>query len=310
MALVTDVRSVSCGAEQGVFWEMFPDKLNAELNDFLRRGVRIYEVRLRAQKCASIVCESGNVALSCIMERDEMTELLAQLCEYSLYAYADTINRGYITVGDGIRVGVVGRAVMNGDAVSGVYDISSLCFRFPYKIEKIGDRVCRMLKGTKSGALIYSPPGVGKTTLLRSVVSGLADFGARGGAMRVAVIDTRSEIGIYLTSKTLCTDVLSGYSRESGIEIAVRSLNAELVVCDELCGMGDASAVVQARNSGVPVLATAHAHSLAALLRRSEFRYLHKACAFENYIGISRREGSVDFDYEISSWEQAEELYG
>lgn len=310
MAVVTDVRSGCSASGMGVCWELFPDKLKAELDGFVRRGVNIYEVRLRAQKCASIVCERGNIALSCVMERAEMTELLAELCEYSLYAYADTINRGYITVGDGIRVGVVGRAVMSGDAVSAVYDISSLCFRFPRRIDGVGAEVCRMLRGTKSGALIYSPPGVGKTTLLRCVVSGLADFGAAGGAMRVAVVDTRSELGIYLTSRTLCADVLSGYSRDSGIEIAIRSLNAELVVCDELCGMGDALAVIQARNSGVPVLATAHAHNLAALLRRSEFRHLHKGCAFEHYIGISRRAGCSDFDYEISSWEQAEELYG
>ena len=309
MSVVLDLRSRNGSAAVGGFASLFSAALNAELDGLLRRGMRIYEVRLRAEKCASVVCDAGNVPLSYVVSRAEITEILAQLCEYSLYAYADTINRGYITLSGGVRVGVVGRAAVSGDGICGVYDVSSLCFRLPCKVRDIGGNIAAMLRSKKCGALIYSPPGVGKTTLLRSLVSRLADFESAEGAMRVAVVDTRGELGIYLDSRSLCVDVLSGYPRGIGIEIAARSLNAELAVCDELCGSCDAYAVIQSRNSGVPVLATAHAESLASLMRKSDFRQMHTACAFEYYVGISRSSGARDFEYDVVSWEEAQHLY-
>ena len=309
MSLVVDMRSRVRREASGGFPYLFSAVLNAELDGILRRGMRIYEVRLRAEKCASVVCDAGNVPLSYVVSRAELAEILAQLCEYSLYAYADTINRGYITLSGGVRVGVVGRAAVSGNEVCGVYDISSLCFRLPQKIEAVGSNIASMLRAQRCGALIYSPPGVGKTTLLRSVVARLADFESAEGAMRVAVVDTRGELGIYLDSKSLCVDVLSGYPRGIGIEIAARSLNAELAVCDELCGDADADAVIQSRNSGVPVLATAHAESLESLMRKSDFRRMHKACAFEYYVGISRASGARDFEYDVVGWEEAQRLY-
>lgn len=309
MSVIIDARSHYGRAAPYGFAHLFSPELNAELDEFYKRGMRIYEVRLRAERCASVVCDIGNVPLSCVVSRAEMAEILAQLCEYSLYAYADTINRGYITLSGGVRVGVVGRAATSGDEICGVYDISSLCFRLPQKIENIGKGIADLLRAERCGALIYSPPGVGKTTLLRGVVAQLSNFENERGAIRVAVVDTRGELGIYLDSKMFCVDVLSGYPRGIGIEIAARSLNAELAVCDELCGSADVEAVIQARNSGVPVLATAHAHSLEALMRKKDFSRLHAACAFEYYVGISRAAGARDFEYYVVGWEEAHRLY-
>ena len=308
MAVVIDARSAIRRSPDDKLLRLFPVGLRAELDGFYRRGTCIYEVRLRAEKCASIVCDTGNIALSCVVSRAELTEILTELCEHSLYAHADTICGGYITLEGGVRVGVVGRAAVSGGRVCGVYDISSLCFRFPQRIESVGENLAAILREKRCGALIYSPPGVGKTTLLRSLVARLADFDSSAVAMRVAVVDTRGELGVYLNSKALCVDVLSGYPRGIGIEIAARSLNAELAVCDELCGKADVDAVIQSRNSGVPVLATAHAQSLEALMRKSDFRRLHEACAFEYYVGIQRLTGRRDFEYDVVSWEEADQL--
>ena len=254
MAVVIDARSGFARASCDEFLRLFPARLGAELDGLYRRGRRIYEVRLRAEKYASVVCDLGNVALSCVIGRAEMAEILAQICEYSLYAYADTINRGYITLDGGVRVGVVGRATVTRDEVCGVYDISSLCFRLPQRIEDVGANIAAMLRGKRCGALIYSPPGVGKTTLLRSLVARLADFESPAGAMRVAVVDTRGELGVYLESKALCVDVLSGYPRGIGIEIAARSLNAELAVCDEIVALhGGEFAIANAEGGGAVV---------------------------------------------------------
>ena len=98
-------------------------------------------------------------------------------------------------------------------------------------------------------------------------------------------------------------DILSGYPRDVGLEIAVRCMAAQVAVCDEIGGMRDAQAILSAANRGVPLVATAHAASVTGLLRRQDMRLLHRAGVFCAYVGITRAAG-CGFTYRITRREE------
>ena len=230
-----------------------------------------------------------------------MAELLKKMCGGSLYAYTQTINQGFLTLEGGIRVGICGSAATENGRIIGVGEISGLIIRIPHAPDVSAKPILNLLNEMKHlrGVLIYAPPGVGKTTLLRAAAIE-ASSGAR--ARRTVVVDTREELAHALIGEDLTLDTLIGYPRDVGIEIAVRSLGAELVICDEIGNLNDANAVIRAANCGVPLLATAHAADARELLRRPAFRALHRAAVFGAYVGITRN-GRSDFHYLVSRWE-------
>ena len=272
-----------------------PYRLSDELKSFA--GVRIEEIRLRSDRRASLVISGKNHMLSTVLTRRELEEILSGMCGGSLYAFSDTINRGYVSLPDGVRVGVGGRAACRGREIIGVCEISSLVIRIPHKTRTIGMPICKLLKDFKreKGVLVYSPPGVGKTTLLR----GVAKLISTGNEpLRTVVIDTRGELSFAADSSNMCLDILSGYPKALGIEIAPRSLSAEVMICDEIGDLEEAMALVSSHNCGVPLIASAHAGSIDELLRRTSIRLLHEAEIFGAYVGIKRTD-SFDFDYDV-----------
>ena len=127
--------------------------------------------------------------------------------------------------------------------------------------------------------------------------------------MRIAIVDTRGELGFSLEGNELGIDLLTDYPRHTGLEIAARTMNAQLAVCDEIGGDEEVDTIIGLLNCGVPLLATAHASSIRMLLRRDGFVRLHRARVFGAYVGISRQGNEKDYTYVITSWEEANEYF-
>lgn len=243
----------------------------------------INELRLRAGRPATVTCEGENIPLGVSVTAAELAECAARLCHGSVYAHGDTIRKGYIQAGDGIRVGVCGTLAADGRAVR---EITSLNIRIPHIIRGAGERVLKLCYESPriKSLLIYSAPGIGKTTVLRELAVRLGGEHLK----RTVLIDSRGELYISeMLDGTLC-DVLIGYSKAEGIEIAARTLSPEVIICDEIGDLDEVRQMLSSAGTGVPIIASAHASDIKELLFRPNIRMLHENRIFDGYAGISR----------------------
>lgn len=245
------------------------------------------EVRVRARGLCSILHQRERIPLYYSPGAEEVAELVKRLSDGALYAHRDSIASGYISLGRGIRVGICGYAKYEYKSFVGVSDLRSLVFRIPTGECEFSEELYRIYSEREvSGMLIYSPPGVGKTTALRALAY---KIGTGNGARRVAVIDERCEFSEedYSSSEV---DILKGYKRKIGIEIATRTMSPEVVMIDEL-GADEAAGVAAAVRTGVPFIATAHAGSIEELCSKPSLAPLFECGAFELFVGISFENG-------------------
>ena len=140
-------------------------------------------------------------------------------------------------------------------------EVSGFNIRIAREWKGCADGILSQVEASE-GTLIVSPPGLGKTTLLRDIARLLSQRGAR-----VCVIDERGEIaacidGVPTLDVGPRTDVFSMCPKKTAIMIAVRALSPDVVVTDELGAPGDHEAVLEASRCGVRVVASAHGASL------------------------------------------------
>lgn len=250
----------------------------------------ISEVRLRIGCPVFITLGDKNISCGVTATAEDIDKTVRILCGNSLYSHSETIKDGYISASCGIRAGVSGRAVVDMGKIITVTDISSICIRIPHRIHGAGDKVAELLVHDFGGIIIYSPPGVGKTTVLRELTARLS---SRPFHMRIAVIDTRFEICAPLGGQ-YTFDSLSGYPRAKGIESALRTMSPQLIVCDEIGTAEEADAILDSSGAGVPVCASAHAGSFDELISKPHIKKLLDCGVFKYAVGLSRNNGEVE----------------
>ena len=282
-----------------------PRKEYTKINDFLSRIPieKVTELRFRADAPSSITFEGRNV---CVFSGDEvrfseneLAEIVAKLCEESLHTYTESMKQGYITLDDGIRIGVCGSVVCERETIISIRHIKSICIRLPHIIRGACDEIIPLIMqgNTVHSVLLYSLPGVGKTTLIRDIAMRLGSGAKR---LRVCVVDSRGEIymkGFF--EHSLC-DFLEGYPKGPGIEIATRALSPQVLICDEIGDEKEARAIIAAQNSGVPLIATAHGGDITSIMLRPNIKLLYDAGIFRYYIGIRRDELNGKYTFDIT----------
>ena len=95
---------------------LLPYRLREELKRAEARlspNESIEEVRVRCGKAASITVSNGNIMLDSVINRLEMDSIMQELCDGSLYAHSEEICNGYLTLENGVRVGICGRAAVD-----------------------------------------------------------------------------------------------------------------------------------------------------------------------------------------------------
>jgi stage III sporulation protein AA len=156
-----------------------------------------------------------------------------------------------------------------------IKNVSFLNVRLAHQVIGCAERVLPYLwRHEKMGhTLIISPPGMGKTTLLRDIARQLSN-GTRGRrGLRVAIADERGELagcvlGVPALDVGERTDVMDGCPKRIAMNMLVRAMSPEVIVTDELGHAQDADAVRDALRCGVRVIASVHASSAEEAARR------------------------------------------
>lgn len=244
-------------------------------------STHINEIRLREDRLLSITVGQKNVSCGLTCTHEELLYTVTKVCGNSLYYHSDSIREGCISMDCGIRVGVCGHAVVEDGRITLVRDITSLNLRIPHRVYGAADRLFEYMMPHAS-VLIYSKPGMGKTTLLRELIP-LISSGDH--AKRTAVIDTRYELCAGLTVPDM-TDVFYGYPRYEGIMNAVRTMSPEYILCDEISTEQDSRALLYAHSSGIAVCASVHADDAEEAERIPIVQALLTANVFDLVYGI------------------------
>ncbi len=279
--------------------KILPERISLEITALMKNGMKPEEIRLRSNGNSSVTSMGKNIILTSGITHCEMSECIKKLCGGSVYAYDETVKNGYIHCFDGVRVGLCG---IYSQSAGTVREITSLNIRLPCYIEGLGRNVAEYFLKNRYSILFFSGPGVGKTTLLRDMAAILSK------KLRVALIDTRRELFIpELFENSMC-DALCGYPKALGIEIAVRTLSPEMIICDEIGDDEECKRLLSAAVSGIPIIASAHSSNIGQLFKKPNIQLLAGHNLFERYISLSRKASGFEFSVFDTNGEALREL--
>ncbi|MDD6605838.1 MAG: stage III sporulation protein AA [Oscillospiraceae bacterium] len=256
------------------------------------------EFRLRAGRPMTVLLPEGELPLEAEVDPAELETLCDLATEFSRYAAAETLREGFVPVRGGFRLGLCGTAVMKGGMNTNLKNLSSAAIRIARERKGVGtDLAPRLFRdGVFRSTLILSPPGGGKTTLLRDLVRCVSEGVGGTPALRVSLVDERGEVAVMYRGQPQMdvgsrTDVLDACPKALGIPIVLRAMNPQVIAVDEITARADLRAVVMAAGCGVGLLATIHAADTAELLQRPLYRDLLAEGVFQQAVCIATSEG-------------------
>ena len=279
--------------------EYFPDAIKKEINKLLLKYDDLYEqieeIRIRNNKPIIIKAENDNKVLKYIVSEKEILEIFEKICENSVYSYRKQICEGFITIKGGHRIGLTGNVVMEEQKIVNITYISSLNFRIAR--EKIDcsnnllSYVINIPKNNIYNTLIISPPGCGKTTILRDLIrkisNGIKQIDFKGKT--IGLVDERGEIaamykGIPQNDIGIRTDVIDNISKSKGMQMLIRSMSPQIISCDEIGNKEDIEAINYAICCGIKGIFTAHGGNLEEINLNPAISELIRKNIFERLI--------------------------
>jgi len=267
---------------------------------------KLFEIRLRANRAICVnsggrivylnkggICDSSREAY--VASASLIKEVIIRATNHSLYAANEQLKTGFLSLEGGVRIGIAGEVVEDGGKVKTIKNFSGINIRIPHEVLGCGVAVySKCLKDILHSTLIISPPGAGKTTILRDISRLLSQ---REKRVNVLIVDERCEIAASFGGAASMnvgehSDVFALSPKAFAFSAGIRALAPDVIITDELASELDAKAVAVAVSAGVCVIASAHGRSLDDIKLKPGFKDLIEQKIFTKFVVLSTRLGA------------------
>ncbi len=282
---------------------LFPEELHCVFN-MIDSSVldRLSEIRLRRNKPIVIVIKNtsyfidyngdiyDSLSRNCVITDEKVFEnTFMTLCNFSLYSNMESLKNGFITLPYGARMGVASTVVCDDTGPVSIKEVTSLNVRIPSRSKGCSNGILNFLYiNSFPSVIVAGKPNSGKTTLLRDMAYRLSD-GFNYKYRKICIVDERNEFGgkyqnDFLLDVGANTDVLTGFEKAKGIEIAARTLSPEMIVCDEISTQNELDSIKFAFSSGIKFALSVHIGDKSDLFTKPIIRDLLSTGEFEYII--------------------------
>lgn len=260
-------------------FDFLPERIKNALKNYSFENLT--EIRLRIGFPIKIKYKNTSYNLlndfnNIICTKNDISEIISNVTERSIYAFNDNLKRGFLTTGDGFRIGIVGECVFENEKIKTIKNITSLNVRIAHNVKDCSKDIYDKLFDNKIfNTIIISPPAKGKTTLLKDLALKLND----SNKYSILVIDERGEFS-NISGENI--DLIKFCDKTYAFNIAIRSMAPDVIIVDELINIEDWKCALNAVNSGVKLIASVHSENINDLVNKNEFI----SGVFERYVVI------------------------